>query len=145
MYDDDNGIVSEYYLSRHRHIPQKIPNDANLVIISDDPGFASNVTEMTLFIMMMSFTQGEKTRGDVLHIRISLPDPNKSDVILISTCLVMVGGPKNVYILDYTPLIPVKISSKDKQKMYIFGKRGNSHSSYTSMHFTLFSFWMVTL
>jgi hypothetical protein len=54
-----SASVSEYYLSRHL-TPQlaNVPDDATLVIVTDDPGFSSNVTEMTLFIMMLSFTQG---------------------------------------------------------------------------------------
>ena len=51
--------VSEYYMSRHQHAAlSQIRDDSTLIIISDDPGFASNVTEMTMFIMMASFTQG---------------------------------------------------------------------------------------
>lgn len=54
------SAVSEYYLSRHQTPAlQRVPDDSTLIIVSDDPGFASNMTEMTLFILMMSFTQGE--------------------------------------------------------------------------------------
>lgn len=64
------------------HFSGHIPNDANLIIVSDDPGFASNVTEMTLFIMMIAFTQ---------------------------------GNPKNVLVIDYTPLVPIKSSASEKE------------------------------
>jgi hypothetical protein len=66
--------VSEYYLSRHRasHLTP-VPDDATLIIISDDPGFASNVTEITLFIMMTSFTSGMSAhqRKQQTHIQIA--------------------------------------------------------------------------
>jgi hypothetical protein len=53
--------VSEYYLSRHQSPSfQKVPSDSTVIIVSDDPGFASNITEMTLFILMVSFTQGRE-------------------------------------------------------------------------------------
>ena len=58
--------VSEYYLSRHQSGALSrpgVPDDSTLIIVSDDPGFASNVTEMTLFIMMLSFTQGRQVGG----------------------------------------------------------------------------------
>lgn len=62
--------VSEYYLSRHQSAPlAQVPSDANVIILSDDPGFASNVTEMTLFIMMLSFTQGKHHHSLLLQAR----------------------------------------------------------------------------
>jgi hypothetical protein len=51
--------VSEYYLSRHRLVDSYVPDNATVIIVSDDPGFTVGVTEMTLFFMMLSFTQGD--------------------------------------------------------------------------------------
>ena len=51
-------LVCEYYLSRHRLVDSDIPDNSSVVIISDEIGFTVGVTEMTLFFMMLSFTQG---------------------------------------------------------------------------------------
>jgi hypothetical protein len=59
--------VSEYYLSRHRLVDSYIPDNATVIIVSDDPGFTVGVTEMTLFFMMLSFTQGLLRLSFFLH------------------------------------------------------------------------------
>ncbi len=50
--------VCEYYLSRHRLIDSYVPNNSSVIIVADDPGFTVGVTEMTVFFMILSFTQG---------------------------------------------------------------------------------------
>jgi len=83
--------VSEYYLSRHQTAQlAQVTDDSTLIIVSDDPGFTTNVTEMTLFIMMLSFTHGK---------------------------------PKNVFVIEYTSLVPVKSSAADSS-MHIFEYSG---------------------
>jgi hypothetical protein len=54
-------VVAEYYLSRHRLVDARVPDNSTLVIISQDPmgEFTTGITEITLFMLMMSFTQGD--------------------------------------------------------------------------------------
>jgi hypothetical protein len=48
-----------------------VPDNSSVIIISDEVGFTVGVTEMTLFFMMLSFTQGisRHSVGDLIQSR----------------------------------------------------------------------------
>jgi len=50
--------ICEYYLSRHRFVDSHVPDNSTLLIVADDVGFTAGMTEMTMFYMMLAFTQG---------------------------------------------------------------------------------------